>query len=327
MADRFELAAVAMDHAQMPMIVTDPRQPDSPIVLANQAFLDLTGYGATEVIGRNPRFMQGPQTAPETVAKIRDALREERDFTVEILNYTKDGAAFWNHLHVSRVHGEDGELLYYFASHHDVTDLRKVHALEANEHRLLREIDHRARNVLAVVNGIVRLSRSDDPKTYAVAVQRRVDVLARAHTLLSERGWRDIDLVEVVGQQIWTDPVRRISCGGAPVMVSALAVQPLALVLHELLFNALIHGALESGGGIDLRWAPDPETGGFVMTWAETTPIDVDRPRRDGFGAMMIQAMISRQLRGQVERRWADDGLTVTLRVPAFAAPRDAVPA
>ena len=91
--DRNELATVAMERTRMPMVVTDPRQPDNPIVLANKAFLDLTGYSAEEVIGRNCRFLQGEGTSPEAVEQIRQALREERDLEVEILNYRKDGSA------------------------------------------------------------------------------------------------------------------------------------------------------------------------------------------------------------------------------------------
>jgi PAS domain S-box-containing protein len=73
--DRRELALVAVERTRMPMVITDPRQPDNPIVLANQAFLDLTGYTADEVLGQNCRFLQGPDTAAEDVDSIRAAYR------------------------------------------------------------------------------------------------------------------------------------------------------------------------------------------------------------------------------------------------------------
>ena len=220
-ADRNELAAVAVERTRMPMVVTDPRQPDNPIVMANKAFLDLTGYSADEVIGRNCRFLQGEGTSPDAVAAIREALAEERDFEIEILNYRKDGSAFWNQLGLSPVHGDDGRLLYVFGSQIDVTEFRKVQTLEASEHRLLREVDHRARNVLAVVDGIVRLSRSDDATHYATSIQERVQVLAEAHTLLAERGWREVSLEEIIRQQIGPLDVGRLSLAGADLPVSA----------------------------------------------------------------------------------------------------------
>jgi PAS domain S-box-containing protein len=112
-ADRNELAAVAVERTRMPMVVTDPRQPDNPIVLANKAFLDLTGYTAEEVIGRNCRFLQGGGTAAEAIDMIREALRAEREVDVEILNYRKDGSAFWNQLVLSPVHDDEGRLLTF----------------------------------------------------------------------------------------------------------------------------------------------------------------------------------------------------------------------
>ena len=182
LADRLELAAFALDRTRMPIAVTDPRQPDNPIVLANQSFLDLTGYTAEEVVGRNCRFLQGEGTSAQTIAEIRADIAEGREFTVEILNYRKDGSGFWNQLHVSPIRDDQDQLLYFFASQADVTEFRKVQTLEATEHRLLKEVDHRARNVLAVVSGIVRLTRSDDAALYAAAIQKRVQALAAAHT-------------------------------------------------------------------------------------------------------------------------------------------------
>jgi PAS domain S-box-containing protein len=202
LADRNALAAVAVERTRMPMVVSDPRQPDNPIVLANRAFLELTGYSAEEVIGHNCRFLQGEGTSAEAISAIRDAIRDEREIEVEILNYRKNGSAFWNQLALSPVHDDDGRLLYIFGSQIDVTELRKVQSLEAAEHRLLKEVDHRSRNVLAVVGGIVRLSRSEEPVRYARAIQERVEVLAHAHTLLAERGWQEVSLEQVIRQQI-----------------------------------------------------------------------------------------------------------------------------
>src|ERR1700712_5169293 len=90
MLDRRELALVAVERTRMPMVVTDPRQPDAPIVLANQAFLDLTGYTAEEVLGRNCRFLQGPRTAAAAIDELRRGLSEDRDIDVELVNYRKD---------------------------------------------------------------------------------------------------------------------------------------------------------------------------------------------------------------------------------------------
>ena len=78
------------------MIVTDPRQPDNPVVFANNAFLGMTGYTAEEIVGRNCRFLQGPGTDRESIRELRQAVAERREFATEILNYRKDGYSFWN---------------------------------------------------------------------------------------------------------------------------------------------------------------------------------------------------------------------------------------
>ena len=100
----------------MPMVIMDRGLSDHPIVLANKAFLQLSGYTAEEVVGRNCRFLQGEETSPEAVAEIRRAVEKEQELEIEILNYRKDGSAFWNQLSLSPVDNEEGRLIYFFAS-------------------------------------------------------------------------------------------------------------------------------------------------------------------------------------------------------------------
>ena len=90
--------AAAIRGTRMPMLITDPRQHDNPIVFANDAFLVLTGYERDEVMGRNCRFLQGEGTDPAAVDQMRAAIRDEVDINLDILNYRKDGRPFWNAL-------------------------------------------------------------------------------------------------------------------------------------------------------------------------------------------------------------------------------------
>ena len=144
MVDRKELSAFAFQRTRMPMVVSDARQPDYPIVLANDAFLALTGYDAEEVLGRNCRFLQGEATSKLAVAQIRAAVAQSTEAKIEILNYKKDGAPFWNQLHISPLRDETGNVAYYFASQVDVTDFRRIQTLEESEHRLLADSDEAA---------------------------------------------------------------------------------------------------------------------------------------------------------------------------------------
>lgn len=124
--------AAAMRATRMPMIITDPRQHDNPIVFVNDAFAKLTGYSRDECMGRNCRFLQGPGTNTEDVNKVRDAVAARTPIEIDLLNYKKDGSLFWNRLLVSPVF-DDGALTYFFASQFDVTRERTIKSVEDQE--------------------------------------------------------------------------------------------------------------------------------------------------------------------------------------------------
>lgn len=314
--DRKELASTAFERTRMPIVMTDAQHPDLPIVLVNKAFLDLTGYQAEEVIGRNCRFLQGEGTLPGAVAEIRAGLAKQQEVNVELLNYRKDGSAFWNKLHISPIYDDNGGLIYHFASQIDVTEYRKVQSLEASEHRLLMEVDHRAKNVLAVVDGIVRLSKSDDAALYAAAIQQRVQALSNAHALLAQRGWQEVPLEQIISGQVRSASSDRVTISGPEVMVPALDVQPLALTVHELIVNAEVHGALaDSSGHVSINWTPKPEYGGFDLHWLEAGA-RLSEKSESGFGTVMIDAMVQKQLGGSIDRQWTEDCLMIHISLP-----------
>ncbi len=114
----------AIEMTRMPMLVTDPRQPDNPIVFANRAFLSMTGYTPEEIMGTNCRFLQGPATDRASVAVLREAIESRTEVQIELLNYRKDGSTFWNALFISPVYNPAGELVYFFASQLDVSRRR-----------------------------------------------------------------------------------------------------------------------------------------------------------------------------------------------------------
>ena len=103
----------ALQMAQQTFVITDPLLPDNPIVFASQGFLTLTGYSLDQVLGRNCRFLQGPETDPCAVAKIRKAIEDGFDTSVCLLNYKIDGSTFWNHFFVAPLRDCDGNVVNY----------------------------------------------------------------------------------------------------------------------------------------------------------------------------------------------------------------------
>ncbi|HEY8381857.1 MAG TPA: histidine kinase famiy protein [Microvirga sp.] len=185
--DRSNVFFAAIEMTRMPMILTDPNQPDNPVAFANRAFQDLTGYTEDEILGRNCRFLQGAQTDRETVRELREAVAAQRAVSVEILNYKRDGTPFWNACFIGPVFDQDGKLLYFFASQLDVTRRRTSEAAFRQAQKmesigqLTAGLAHDFNNLLQVVSGSVELalSRTDDE-----SLRRPLENAARA----AERG-------------------------------------------------------------------------------------------------------------------------------------------
>ena len=124
----------AMDEATVGITVTDPDRPDNPLVYANDAFVEVTGYDREAVLGRNCRFLQGPDTDEETVATVREAIDDERPTSVDLLNYRADGEPFWNRLTIAPVHDRSGEVSHFVGFQQDITDrVERGRALEQYE--------------------------------------------------------------------------------------------------------------------------------------------------------------------------------------------------
>lgn len=156
---RDDIFFAAIESTRMPMLVTDPRQSDNPVVFANRAFVSMSGYTIEEIIGQNCRFLQGPETDMHTVASIREAIASRTEITTEILNYRKDGSSFWNALFISPVYNKEKEVVYFFASQLDVSRRRDAEdaLIQAQKMEAMGQltggISHDFNNFLQVMSG------------------------------------------------------------------------------------------------------------------------------------------------------------------------------
>ena len=314
----------AMAQTRMAVCLSDARQPDFPIVFANRAFGLLTGYDQDEIIGRNCRFLQGPKTSRAAVARIAEALTREDVVVVELLNYRKDGETFWNALHIGPIYDHEGQLLYFFGSQWDVTDVHAARAHEQHARMVNRELSHRMKNMFSVISAIVNIvGRSNDSADVAHAINERIHALGRAYeTTLDTIGDDAIPLRQAVINILATyrGDTDRITIEGDDFSVPFSLISAIGLMLHELMANAIKYGAFATEDGrIAVRWDRATQEDGQTMLtldWQESggPPISA-APERTGTGTILLDRII-RTYAGAVHREWRTEGLVARIAVP-----------
>ena len=199
--------------------------------------------------------------------------------------------------------------------------LRDITERKANEEAralLAREVDHRAKNALAIVQALVSLTRAPTRETFVEAVTGRVSALARAHSLLAQNRWSGASLRKVVQDEVSAyERPGQVQYSGPDLMLSPKAVQPIGLLIHELATNAVKYGALSTvKGKVRVEWKLK---GGdmLFLKWQESHGPLVAPPKQKGFGSNLITTVTGLQLGGDVEIDWAPEGIVVTASLPA----------
>ena len=186
---------------------------------------------------------------------------------------------------------------------------------------LVAELNHRVKNVLAVIRSLVRQSQHGAPsfETFTNDLQARIHALSVAHDQLTKSNWKAAplrDLIEVEAQA-WVEAHDvRLELSGPPVMIEARAYQSLALVLHELITNAAKYGALSvMEGRLSVAWKLN-KTGDLVLTWTERNGPPVRAPERRGFGSIVVEQSIPFELQGEARVVYDSAGVSATFKIP-----------
>jgi PAS domain S-box-containing protein len=227
------------------------------------------------------------------------------------------GVVRWLQVQGRILPGPDGRPARIVGVSLDVTERR---AAEEQRELLMREVDHRAKNALAVALSVVQLAPRDvPPEAFAASVTSRIAAMARTHSLLAAERWAGAEIGALARAELAAHE-GHFTLEGPRLRLTAEAAQPVAMLLHELATNAAKHGALSTPGGrVELGWSLSPAEELLRLHWQERggPPLD-GPPRRAGFGSRLLTALAKRQLGGSVEVDWSGPaGVAVTLRLPA----------
>jgi PAS domain S-box-containing protein len=170
---------VAAEKTRMAMVFSDAKEPNSPIIFANDSFLSLTGYDRKEVLGQNFNFLMVDGADAEALARITGEFEGRLEGGSEVLYRRKDGSKFWAALFISPVHDENGDVVQHFAS---FVDLTKHKEEQAHSQMLIAELNHRVKNTLATVQSIVwqALRTNSEPTAIRESIESRLFALSRA---------------------------------------------------------------------------------------------------------------------------------------------------
>jgi two-component sensor histidine kinase/CheY-like chemotaxis protein len=279
--------------------------------------------GQYQILGIDPKsFVVTPaniQTSlhPEDIGELRKALahfaKGAKSYEAEFRIIRPNGEIRWCVGTAAATIDKAGRVVRLSGVTVDITE--RKHA-EERQNLLAREVDHRAKNALALAQSIVRLTRGDNVKAYIRSVEGRINALARVHTVLSLSSWQGAEIRRLIGEELAPYAVGdQIALSGSELQLQPATAQTLALALHELVTNSAKYGALSTlSGRLALRW--ENEEGVLRLLWEETGGPPVQEPTTRGFGTRTVIASIESQLGGEARFDWRREGLLCRLSVP-----------
>jgi PAS domain S-box-containing protein len=287
----------------------------------NSAAERIFGYSAVEAIGQSIASLIIPENRLAEETRILELVRSgKRVDHFDTLRRRKDGSLVPISLTISPVRDATGKITGASKIARDITERRRF---EETQRALSREVNHRSKNLLAVVQAIVRYTVAHSPpQDFIQRISERLRALSASQDLFIDSSWRGAELTQLVRSQLeHVDglEIARVHIDGEPLFLAPSAAQALGIALHELAANAVKFGALSSGAGeVSAGWRitddTEPE---LIVTWVESGGPRVVTPEYAGFGSAILRRITGQSLGGEVTTSFAPEGLSWELRAPA----------
>jgi PAS domain S-box-containing protein len=289
---------------------------DGTITSWNKGAERIFGYSSEEAVGRSITIVIPEDRQSEEVDIISRLRRGERIDHFETIRRRKNGDLIVVSLTVSPVKNSEDKIVGASKIARDITERKKNEELIAT---LAREAEHRSKNLLASVQAIVKLSRSDTVDGLKEAIEGRIHALANVHSIFAETRWVGAELSDIATRELAPyagKTQRRVRVDGPAILLEPETAQAIAVTLHELATNAAKYGSLSGAKGyVDLKWQRTAD-GQLRLRWTEAGGPPVQKPAREGFGSRVIERMIG-QLKGKAQFDWTSEGLSceITLQI------------
>jgi PAS domain S-box-containing protein len=290
---------------------------DLRLVRFNAAFAEWTGVLAPDHIGRQlwevvPDLRASAEPLMRHVLQTGELVRTEFSTGTPTLPGI---IRHWDKTYYPLKH-HDGSILAIGVVIEEITERKQAEELQS---LLMREINHRTKNMLSIVLSIARQTAAPDSAEFVKRFSGRIQALSANQDLLIQSDWRGVELEDLVRTQLahFVDLIgTRITVCGPPLRLAATAAQNIGMALHELITNASEHGALSGDcGRVEIDWRLDGDD--FSIGWTESDGAQVEPPKRRGFGDMMISTIAKASVDGDVELRYAPTGLIWRLKCSA----------
>jgi two-component sensor histidine kinase/CheY-like chemotaxis protein len=254
---------------------------------------------------------------PDDLHELREAwtsfARGAKSYEAEFRIVRPSGEVRWCIGTAAASTAKDGRVIRVSGVTVDITERKQA---EDRQNLLAREVDHRAKNALALAQSIVRLTRGENVKSYIHSVEGRINALARVHTVLSLSNWQGAEIRKLIDEELAPYAMgEQVVLSGPEIQLLPATAQTVALALHELITNSAKYGALSAQSGrLKVDW--ENQAGLLKIVWAETGGPRVEKPTTRGFGTRSVIASIESQLGGKAEFDWRPEGLVCRLSVP-----------